>query len=287
MAQTVKTIPVKLGELRAASTADGGTALSTTVTGAANLDTGLGFTTIPFGSDYVSITPRKFSVAVVAKYSLNPFLTIFWTDDSGITVTDISDEMQDGDTTASAIDNLPTLANGGAMYVGALEQFRGVAVDVGADPNSQASNLTVKYWRSGGSWQAVASLTDATDTGAAFAVDGTIDWTIPSDWSRASMKVIGTQLGTGFEFDFPKDVPESQALMYWTRWEWSDVMDVSTDILQMLSLNRSTAPAEYLEGQTVEFMLGRREIGNIQGSTDAGTGNLVINVGTLVGNRFE
>ena len=93
------------------------------------------------------------------------------------------------------------------------------------------------------------------------------------------MKVIGTQLGTGFEFDFPADVPESQASMYWTRWEWSAAMDASTDILQMLSLNRSTAPAEYLTGQAVEFMLGRREIGNIQGSTNAGTANLLINVG--------
>ena len=194
MPQTVKTIPVKLGELRAASTADGGTALGTTVTGAGNLTTALGFTTIPFGSDYVSITPRQFSTAVVAKYSLNPFLTIFWTDSSGNNVTDISDEMQNGDTTASAIDDLPTLANGGAMYVGALEQFRGVAVDVGADPNATSNDLTVKYWRSGGSWEDISD-TDATDTGASFAVDCTVTWSIPSDWSRQSLNKIGSQLG--------------------------------------------------------------------------------------------
>ena len=75
--------------------------------------------------------------------------------------------------------------------------------------------------------------------------------------------------------------------MYWTRWEWDDAMDSSTDILQMLSLNRSTAPAEYLEGQAVEFALGRREIGNIQDSTNNGTAKLLINVGVIVGNRFE
>ena len=286
MPQTVNVIPVKLGDLRAASTADGGTALSTTVTGAADPTTGLGITPIPFGSDYMSITPRNLSGAAVAKYSLNPFLTIFWTNDSGITVTDISDEMQDGDTTASAIDDLTTLALGGAMYVGAREQFRGVAVDVGADPNGDANDLTVNYWRSGGSWQD-ATDTDATDTGASFAVDGTVTWAIPSDWSRASLSAIGTQLGSGFEFDLPKDAPEYTTPLYWTRWEWSAAMDSSTDILQMLSLNRSTAPAEYLEGQAVDFSLGKREIGNVQGSTDGGTANLLINVGVLVGNRFE
>ncbi|KKK70455.1 hypothetical protein LCGC14_2923820, partial [marine sediment metagenome] len=242
-------------------------------------------TTIPYGSDYMSITPRNLSGAAVAKYSLNPFLTIFWTDTSGNSVTDISDEMQDGDSTDSAIDDLPTLANGGAMYVGALEQFRGVAVEVGADPNSQANNLTVNYWN-GAAWTD-ASDTDTTDTGASFAVDGTVLWAIPGSWVRASLSAIGSFLGSGFEFDLPKDAPERGTNMYWTRWEWSDVMDTSTDIIQMLSLNRSTAPAEYLEGQTVEFMLGRREIGNVQGSTNAGTSNLLINVGTLVGNRFE
>ena len=287
MTQTVKTIPVKLGDLRAASTADGGTALSTTVTGAADLNTGLGLTTIPFGSDYMSITPRNFSGAAVVKYSLNPFLTIFWTDDSGGTVTDISDEMQDGDSTDSAIDNLPTLANGGAMYVGSPEQFRGVAVEVGADPNATSSDLTVSYWRSGGSWQD-ASDTDTTDTGASFAVDGTVLWSIPSDWSRAPLSAIGAQIGSGFEFTLPSnDTPEFTTPLYWTRWEWSAAMDSSTDIIQMLALNRSTAPAEYLTGQAVEFMLGKREIGNVQGSTNAGTANLLINVGVLVGNRFE
>ncbi len=286
MPQLVRVMPPKRGELRAASTADGGTALSTTVSGAGDLNTGLGFTTIPFGSDYMSITPRNFSGAAVVKYSLNPFLTIFWTDDSGGTVIDISDEMQDGDSTDSAIDDLPAIANGGAMYVGALEQFRGVAIEVGADPNSQANNLTVNYWRSGGSWQD-ASDTDTTDTGASFAVDGTVLWAIPSDWSRASLNEIGTQIGSGFEFNLPKDAPERGTPMYWTRWEWSDVMDISTDIIQMFSLNRSTAPAEYLVGQVFETMLGRREIGNVQGSTDAGTANLLINVGVIVGNRFE
>jgi len=284
MPQTVKTIPVKLADLRAASTADGGAALDTTVTGAASISA-LGITAIPFGSDYISITPRNFSGAAVAKYSLNPFLTIFWTDDSGLNVNDITDEMQDGDSVDSAIDDLPTFANGGAMYIGALEPFRGVAVDVGADPNSQANNLTVKFWN-GASWITVSN-TDATDTGAGFAVDGTVTWTEPATWARDSLNAIGTLIGSGFEFDFPKDVPESGASMYWTRWEWSDVMDSSTDIVQMFALNRSTAPAEYIEGLTVEFSLGRREIGNVQGSTNAGTANLLINVGVLVGNRFE
>jgi len=268
-------MPPELTELRAASTASGGTALTTTATGA-SAPSALGLVTIPFGADYVSITPRNFSNdCKVARISLNPFLTIFYTEDAGGATTDISDEMQDGDATDHDLDDFP-ITGTGYMYVGARVPFRGVACDIGTDANGDANNLTVRYWNNS-AWTDISD-TDATDTGAAFAVDGTVTWTVPAAWQKASLQAIGDTL--------PATAPLHESL-YWTRWEWSAAMDAATDIVQMLALGRSTAYAEYLEGQTVNLKLSDREIGCIQGITNAGTANLIVNVGAMVGREFE
>jgi len=283
MAQLVNSMPPELTELRAASTASGGTALTTTATGA-SAPSALGLTTIPFGADYVSITPRNFAGCAVARVSLNPYLTIFATWDAGLSVVDLSDEMQDGDATDYALDAFPA-AGTGYIYVGARVPFRGVAVDVGSDANGDAGDLTVYYWN-GTSWVDISD-TDATDTGAALAVDGTVTWTVPANWTRTSLKAIGTRIGSGVEYALPADTPNLHTPRYWTRWGWSVPMDAATDIAQMLALGRSTAYAEYLEGQTVNLKMSDREIGCIQALTNAGTANLIVNVGTLVGSEFE
>lgn len=282
--QKVAVMPAELNELRAASTASGGTALTTTATGAFT-PLVLGMTPIPFGADYMSITPRNFAGCSVARIVLNPFLTIFYTTDIGMTITDISDEMQDGDATDHALDGLPA-AGTGYMYVGARVPFRGVAVEIGTDANGTASELTVNYWN-GTSW-ADASDTDNTESGGntSFAVDGTVFWTVPGNWAAASLRSIGTALGTGAEYNFTAASPQLYTTMYWTRWEWVTALD-SCDVVNMLALNRSTAYAEYLEGQTVELKVTPREVGNVQGITNAGTANLVINAGTLTGSEFE
>ena len=64
-------------------------------------------------------------------------------------------------------------------------------------------------------------------------------------------------------------------------------MDSDTDIAQMLALNRSTAYAELLEGQTIEIGLTNRRIGCVQGITNAGTASLVVNVGAVAAEEFE
>lgn len=275
MTQLVKTIPAELNELRAASTASGGTAIS------ANLVT----IAVPPGADYLSITPRNFSGAAVARVSLNPYLTIFWTNDDGVNVTEIGAELQDGDTTDVAIDSLGTIANGGAMYVGARLPFRGVEVDIGSDPNGSAGNLTVKYW-SGGAWLDISD-TDTTDTGASFAVDGRVTWSVPATWTKASLKAIATVTAAAPDNNLPSSTPNFYPELYWTRWEWSAAMDSSTDVAQMQALNRSTAYAEYVEGQTVEVMTATSEVGCVEALTNAGSANLIVNVGTLTGSEFD
>ena len=112
----VRTIEAALQEIRAASTASGGTALTDT----------LGLISLPIGSDWLSITPRNFVGAAVARFAVNPWLTIIKTADLLVSEgTDLSVEAQDGDTTAMSFASMDTLANGDALYVGSWLPFRG------------------------------------------------------------------------------------------------------------------------------------------------------------------
>lgn len=267
MAQTViaKVLPREITELRAASTASGGTALTTTA----------GLISIPLGADYISITGRNFAGAAVVRIALNPWLSIFYTRDGGSSFTDISDEMQDGDTTDVNFDSFPATGTG-FIYIGSRVPFRGVAVDVGTGANGTANTIEVKYWN-GLSWLDI-SPTDATDTGASLAVDGNVTWTVPAAWKKASLAAIGDTL--------PADCNKREEL-YWTRWAWSVALDSDTDIAQLRALNRSTAYAEYLEGQTVEVGVQNRRIASVEALTDAGTASLVVNAGALATSEFE
>lgn len=263
-------LPAGLHDFRTASTTGGGTALTTTATGT-GAPSALGIVPIPFGSDYMSVTARNLSGAAVVRFSLNPYLVIFHTQDSGGSVTDIGDEAQDGDATDINLDSFAA-ATAGLLYVGAETPFRGVAVDIGTGPQGTSNTITVNYWAENSSWTDI-SATDSTDTGASFAVDATITWTVPTDWRLASLNVIGDTL--------PASAPALGTAMYWTRWQWNNAFDSDTDIRQMLALNRSTNFAEIIEGQTVEISLQDRRVGCVQAITNAGTANLVVNVGTF------
>jgi hypothetical protein len=274
MAQTVNVIPVELTELRAASTASGGTALTAT----------LALIAIPFGADYLSITPRNFSGAAVARVLLNPYLTIFFTTDAGVTTTDISDEMQDGDTADVNIDDFP-ITGTGFFYVGAPIQFRGVKVDVGTGNNDDTAALTVKYWN--GSWVDLSTahnLSDGTDVGGdSFFQDGDVTWDVPSVWVKETLDGIGDTLPS----ERVSFVPSRSTPMYWTRWEWDAALDSDTDVAGMQALNRVTTYAELLEGQAVEIRVSDRKLGCVEALTNAGTANLVVNVGSRPGSEFE
>lgn len=111
-----------VGEFRTASTAAGGTALTTTAT----------FIAIPDGTHHVFITPRNFATAVVAKVAFNPYIQVLKTANSMVAFTDYSKYAQDGDAATDVdLDSLDTLANGDFLLVGSELPFRGVYVDVG------------------------------------------------------------------------------------------------------------------------------------------------------------
>ncbi len=258
-------------ELRAASTASGGTALTTTA----------GYIQLPLGSKYLYITPRNFATAVVAKVALNPWLVVLKTTDILATApTDYSSAAQDADASTNVtLDALGTLANGDWLLVGSHLPFRGVYCDVDG-ANAVNATLTVTAWN-GSAW-ADTSATDGTNSSGTFAVDGLIYWTVPTTWPATKLSDIYP--GLAF-YAYYTGVP-----LYWTRWVVSAALTNPTTLNSMVAANRSTAYMELVPGQTYSEKINHAVIGGIgcvEALTDAGTANLIVNVGAGPGGRFS
>ena len=280
----VKTIEAPFEEIRAASTAGGGTALSTT----------LALISLPIGGDWLTMLPRNFVTAVVAQYALNPWLTIIATTNALGTkrrlvsgaqtiseTDDISVEMQDGDAVDFAINSFDTAANDNYIYVGSWLPFRGAQVSLN-NKNDVASVLTVNYWR--GAWAAVDTISDGTDVGSSDTMkqDGDVTWVVSSDWKRDSLLKIG---------DTTVKESWSGDNLYWTRWEVSVALDSTVDLVTMRALNRSTTYAELAEGIlfSESAISGPSGFSCVEALVDAGSGNLIVNAATKIGTetRFE
>lgn len=263
----------QVGELRAASTASGGTALTTTAT----------YIQLPRKSHHIFITPRNFSAsAVVAKVLLNPWLMVLKTTDGLVLEpTDYSNAAQDADTSTDVdVSSLDTLANGDFLLVGSHLPFRGVYVDVDGTNGAGTAALTVSYWN-GGTW-IDASATDGTFSTRTFAQDGLVDWTVPTAWRMGRLSEMYPNLTVKTYYT---DVP-----LYWTRWEVSAaITDTSVTFDSMVAANRSTSYSEWLSGQCFEERIKHGEIGGI-GCVEAlcgDTANLIVNVATLREGGFE
>ena len=259
-----------LGELRAASTANGGTALTTTAT----------YIQLPQGPHPLFITPRNFVTAVVAQIFLNPWLIVLRTADNLATVQDFSVAAQDADAATDVVlSSMDTAANGDYLYVGAYVPFAGVSIDVDS-ANGTASVLTVNYWN--GAWTDTSATDNTASGGATLAVDGTVTWTVPADWRAASLQ----------DIDSP---PPSAAIsykderLYWTRWQISAALDSSTTLNSLVATNRSTAYFEMMAGQNLEARVrsGIGGTGCIQAKVDAGTGNLIVNISSSASGSFS
>src|SRR5579859_5901719 len=175
-----------LNEARAASSAGGGTSLSTT----------LAQIGLPNGTTHVGFITRNFSGATaVAQFALDPYLLILKTTDNLATtgnVTDYSIKGQQNPAVASSIvlNALDVFANNNALYIGSHVPFRGVAVVMSASVNAVVSVLTVKYWN--GAWTSVSGFTDGTASGGAtFAQsappNAPVVWTVPTDWAAIEL----------------------------------------------------------------------------------------------------
>ena len=250
-----ETIPGPFGEVRAASTAGGGTALTGT---AARIF-------IPPGTKHIDLVGRNYSTAVVIQWLPCPWLTIYKSGDGNATFTNYSYAAQDNDTgTSVVLSSLDTLANGDALYVGSHIPFSGVAIDIDA-ANGTASVLTVAYRKNDNTWADTSATDGTTSGGATMAVDGSVTWTVPSDWHTARLQDLDVDSrgqGLGGE-------------LFWTRWVVSAALDSSTTLDSMVGLPRSTVYHEIPAGMAWAQAVGEG-ISAIQAKTDAGTANLII-----------
>lgn len=279
MVDKVESMEENLWEGRAASTAGGGTALTTTKA----------LITIPRNSRWIGMTPRNFVGADVAQFMLNPYLSIVRTHDLLVSpaleygnTQDYSDELQDGDATDVNIGDgatqFDTLANGDALYVGSPFPFRGVTVTVGTTVQDVASVLTIKYWSVTGDWVDTANSEGTKSVGDCLKQSGDETWTVSADWTKASLVATGaTTLGQTFAI-----VP-----MYWTRWEVSAALTASCQLRAIQPLNRSTAYEELGEGQPYQQALNEKQFACVEALVNAGTGNLIVNTAVTSGEKFN
>lgn len=254
-----------VGEMRSATAAGGGTALSTSAV------------LIPFPDNtaYLEMVATTFATAVVAKVALNPYLVILKTVDGLATrPTDYSDAGQDGATaTLVTLSSLDTLANGDFLLVGSHVPFRGVRI-INVAPNGNTATLAVAYWN-GTAW-ASTSPTDGTASGGdTMAQNGDVTWTVPTAWTAALIGSLG--------YTAPQMYP--QVPLYWTRWSVSAALDSSVTLSSFLALNRTTTYAELIASQlwAQRVRKGVGGIASVEALTDAGTANLIVNVASLDG----
>lgn len=263
-----------LGNLRSVATGSGGTALTTTPA----------FIGLIEGSRFVQLIPRNFATAIVVQLSLCPYLLILKRAGTftAANTTAYSSEAQDGDTaTYVVLSSLAAVASSHFLYVGSMEPFRGVYIDVD-QTNSTASVLTVKYWN-GSAWADITATDNtASPAGTTFGQDGTVVWTVPTAWATASL-VDTADVASGINAE-----NLSRPGVYWTRWEVSVALDASVRFASMLAMNESTAYAELPAGTALEFSVANAPGGyaGVEARTDAGTANLIVNVATRSAVRF-
>lgn len=248
------TTPGYLGNPRLLSAASGGTPLSTTTA----------FIAIPPGIQSVSIVPRDFTTAIVAVIGLNPFLTVLRTNDLMATnPVDYSEAAQDGAAgTLVTLSDLPTLANGGAVFIGAADLFTGIQATIVAG-DSGAGTIGIFYWN-GTAW----ANTSPTDNTSNMGSSGSVTWTSPgAAWVKASLNdIIGwPRTGTGKP-------------LYWIRMTTSAAYDSSVTLSSLYAINQFATPMELVANQEFKTGINRAQNGGcIQAATNDGTAMLIVN----------
>lgn len=271
-------VPLYVGEERAVDA--GGKALSTTIA-----YTQLGAL---YKGNLVTLIPGEFATAAAqVRYAFNPWLSILKTTDANVNFTDYSYDAQDNSTSTSVVlSSQDTLANGDALYVGAIAPFRGVDIDVDGTNSTGSRTLTVDYW-SGGVWTSI-SATDGTSSSTTLDQDGTVTWTVPTNWKQDTLKNI-LDLTTDPTISYSNASapaqnvnPYSALSLYWTRWTFNGALDSSVTLDHMLAMNRSTSYAELTASFAKQWRvrIGPGGYGNIEAVTDTGTATLIVNVAT-------
>lgn len=255
-----------LNETRAASTAAGGTALTTTAQ----------IIPFPLGTSRVAVLVRNFSTAVVAKLALVPWAYILRTDNALGVVTGYSVQAQAPSGTGLTLDALATKANGGAIYVGSHVPFRGLNVTMSGSVNAIASVLTAEYWN-GSAWITLSATDGTTSGGATFAQTGLITWTMPAQALWVTDFLLNSRPNA--PADQAHQMPHATNKRYWVRLTVSAALSATVSATNLFAMPRSTAYAEMVQDSQLQFRTEKQEEGlaGVEMLTNAGTANAIVN----------
>lgn len=265
-----------VGEVRAASTASGGTALTTTAA----------YIQLPLYTAHIELIPRNFAAAIVVKWNKNPWLVVLKTTDNMLTEPiDYSIHAQDSDTATEVdVSSLSTLANGDFLLIGSHLPFRGCWFDMDGTNGAGTATLSVSYYSD--TWEAMTvgggTLTDGTFSTMTFAQDGLVYWTPSANWTP---RMLSELYPTMTVKTYYTHVP-----LYWTRWAVSAALaDTTVTMDSIVAANRNTTypeiPSGFAHQEIIEHGFGG--IGCIEALTDLGTANLIVNCATRRGGKFR
>ena len=156
-----------------------------------------------------------------------------------------------------------------ALWVSIPKPIRGLRVVIGA-ANDQTRTLTVKYWN--GTTLATIGANDGTKNGGntTFAQTGNIIWSVPSDWARATLQVIGaTGSGEG-------DAPGFAGL--WLEFTWSGNLGTNTELTQLYTMNADTDYGYFRLGTEYIISTDRRYVGTLEVDLASGSDTMQITV---------
>lgn len=174
----------------------------------------------------------------------------------------LRNDLTDRDTgtgTGTAMDSATT---SDFLYLCFSGVIGGVRIVIGSANGTASTTLTAEYRKNDDTW-ANLTPTDGTDSGGiALAVTGSVTWTAPTDWKRASL---GGPQGIVTDVDAP---PING---FWLRLGWDEALDSDTEIDEIWALNKDTSRGYFRAATEYALSFDRRSVGAIEAILAAGT----------------
>ncbi len=169
------------------------------------------------------------------------------------------DRRETAESTGTLLDSLGT---SGRVFLGFDRPSRGVKIDV-VSANGTASDLTAQYSKNDSTWAGLTE-TDGTDTGASLAQDGSVTWTVPTDWDKVALQTLTSDL----------DVPRTP--LYWVEFAWSAALDSDTSIATLEPYAEAVADSDsggglYIKATTEYTFNLHQDVGALEFEGPAGT----------------
>ena len=174
-------------------------------------------------------------------------------------------EKKFSDQTTAAVDRdsdteveLGTMTTSDILYVGAVDIFLGLAIDIGtANSNASTTPPDVEYWMVDG-WKDVSSDSDGTlSSTTSFAADGLYTWTIPTDWKPTSV--------------------DGSVPLYYVRFKPLANLSAGTTLDGLTTINKGTNYARFPAGSSQTYNWDADKVGGLQFLAVSGTPTVFVN----------